>query len=145
MTVLTMERLFPSAPEKVFAFLTKTEHLLKWWGPEGVTIAEHTLDFTEPGSWWAIMVSPQGHPHKVGGEIKVVEPPNYVELTLGHYGPDGTYGDVSTLSFRVTAEGAGSKFTLTQTGLNPDYIADIRDKGWASALLRLERLIVKTH
>ncbi|VAW01388.1 hypothetical protein MNBD_ALPHA08-1545, partial [hydrothermal vent metagenome] len=35
MTELRIERNFAADPETVFAFVTQTKHLLKWWGPEG--------------------------------------------------------------------------------------------------------------
>ena len=34
MTELKLERTFTADPETVFAFVTRAEHLAKWWGPE---------------------------------------------------------------------------------------------------------------
>ncbi len=39
MADLTINRSFDAPPEKVFAYISQTEHLLKWWGPEGMTLA----------------------------------------------------------------------------------------------------------
>lgn len=141
MATLRMERTFSAPPEKVFAFITHMDNLLQWWGPEGTTIAEHQLDFSRLGDWSAVMVSPGGEGQKVGGSVIAIDPPNFVELTLRFMMQDGD-GPESTIRFdtKPTPSG-GTQFLLTQTGLEEQHIADMRDKGWASALQRLENLI----
>lgn len=142
MSTLEMTRIFAAPQEKVFAHLTQTDFLLNWWGPEGTTIADHALSFAAPGPWWATMVGPQGHPATVGGEVKQINPPDMVELTLSFRMEDGTNGPESTIRFTLnTTQQGQTKLTLTQSGLNPEHIADMRDKGWNSALARLEKLV----
>ena len=48
MSDLKIERTFSAEPEKVYAFVTQTSHLLDWWGPEGMSVPEHDLDFRAP-------------------------------------------------------------------------------------------------
>ena len=60
MSELIIERNFAAKPKAVFEFITKGEHLHKWWGPEGITIAENDLDFTEIGPWSSVMVNADG-------------------------------------------------------------------------------------
>lgn len=142
MATLKMERTFPATPERVFAFITRTENLLNWWGPEGTTIEDHNLSFADASPWYAVMVSPAGDPHKVVGEVIQVTPPKSVELTLAFEMPDGTHGPKSTIRFDVSPiDTGGTHLLLTQTGLNPDHIEDMRTKGWNAALDRLEKII----
>ena len=138
---LTMKRDLPADPATVFKQLTQTAHLLNWWGPEGTTITDHTLDFSRPGPWSAHMIGPSGDGGTVGGEVREVDPPHAVALTLSFAMPDGTRGPESVIRFTLTPSTCGTLLTLTQTGLNPDHIADMRNKGWNSALGRLENLI----
>ena len=138
---LTMTRQFPADPTPVFTHLTQTTHLLDWWGPEGTTITDHVLDFSKPGPWSAHMVGPSGDGGIVGGMVNNVDPPHTVELTLSFAMPDGTRGPESVIRFTFKAKDGGTLFTLTQSGLNPEHVADMRDKGWNSALGRLEHLI----
>jgi uncharacterized protein YndB with AHSA1/START domain len=35
MTDLAVERVLKAPPATVFAYLTQSDHLLKWWGPKG--------------------------------------------------------------------------------------------------------------
>ncbi len=46
---LTLECHFDAAPQRVFDFISKTEHLLTWWGPEGLFVPEHRLSFERTG------------------------------------------------------------------------------------------------
>jgi uncharacterized protein YndB with AHSA1/START domain len=142
MSTLEMTRTFAASQERVFMHLTQTEFLLNWWGPEGTTIADHALSFATPGPWSATMVGPQGHGATVGGQVREVDPPNMVELTLSFALENDTRGPESVIRFTLVATADGhTELTLTQSGLNPDHIADMRDKGWNAALARLERLV----
>lgn len=137
-----MTRIFAAPQDKVFAHLTQTGFLLDWWGPEGTTIADHNLSFAAPGPWSATMVGPQGHGATVGGEVRTVSPPDMVELTLSFAMEDDTRGPTSVIRFTLSTPAPGkTKLQLTQSGLDPAHIADMRDKGWNSALARLERLV----
>ena len=142
MATLTMERTFSAPLEKVYAHITRTEHLLNWWGPEGTTIDDHNLSFADAGPWFAVMVSPSGEPAKVIGEVISVNPPRSVELTLAFEMPDGTAGEETTIRFDLNPVDTGdTHMLLTQTGVRPEYIEDMRNKGWNSAFDRLENLI----
>jgi len=142
MATLKMERRFAATQGQVFDFVTKPENLLRWWGPQGTRIEDHHLDFSRTGDWFATMISPSGQAHKVGGVVRMVTPPRMIELTLCFIDTDGTRGPESVIRFDVQAQGGeGAVLHLTQTGLDPEHIADMRDKGWASALDRLQHLI----
>ena len=141
MATLTMERMFESPPAKVFDFITKSTHLLNWWGPEGTEIRDDDLDFSKLGPWKATMVGPQGHAATVGGNVISIDPPNFVELTLSFAMGDGARGPESVIRFDCKDIGGATQFVLTQTGLNPAHIEDMRTKGWNAAFERLENLI----
>ena len=46
MADLKLEREFPVPPETLFAWVSDGAKLLQWWGPEGVHVPEHDLDFS---------------------------------------------------------------------------------------------------
>ncbi len=137
-----MTRVFAANRERVFMHMTQTAFLLEWWGPEGTTISDHALSFAAPGPWSATMIGPQGHGATVGGEVRVVTPPALIELTLSFAMEDGSRGPESVIRFALASISEGqTELTLTQSGLDPAHIADMRDKGWNAALARLERLV----
>ena len=84
---LKIERHYPVAPERLFAFLTETANLLKWWGPEGTSVAEQSLDLTRTGPWNFVLIDPQGGHHRMSGEVRAVDAPHSVEFTLIVYEP----------------------------------------------------------
>jgi len=138
LSVLRIEKGFSAPPEKVFAFLTETENLLKWWGPEGMHVGESRLDLTAPGPWWFVLVDPAGGEHKVTGEVLGIDPPNWVEFTLIVPTENGVRGIDSVVRFEVRPDGGGgTQFSLIQTGLTDDELAAGSGKGWASTLRRL--------
>lgn len=139
-----MERSFAAQPAVVFAFVTQMQNLLQWWGPVGTTITDHNLDFSRPGPWSATMVGPQGHGATVAGQVIAIDPPNFVELTLSFRGDDHESGPESVIRFDLSdGETGGTRLLLTQSGLRPEHIADMRDKGWDSALNRLAKLLMQ--
>jgi uncharacterized protein YndB with AHSA1/START domain len=142
LSVLRIERAFPAEPEKVFAFVTQKDNLLKWWGPEGTSIAEHNLDLSRLGPWWFVLVDPQGGRHKVTGHVLAIDPPNSVEFTLVVPSENGVRGIDSVVRFEIAPDGAGgSHFLLIQSGLTDDELAAGSSQGWVSTLRRLAALL----
>lgn len=78
---LTLERHFAAPVDKVFAFISQTQHLLKWWGPEGMGVPEHNLSFEKTGPWFSVMTNNQGQRYKVSGHVTHVDPPNSIGFT----------------------------------------------------------------
>lgn len=141
MTELKIERHLTADPDTVFAFVTQSEHLLKWWGPEGVTIAEGRLDFTTTGPWSSVMVNAEGTRYKVTGEVLKVEAPNAIELSWGWHDENDQRGHESHVRFEVDGDGkGGSVFRLIHSGLADDDSAANHDVGWTSSLVKLERM-----
>ena len=58
--VLHLSRRFAAPRERVFRALTEAEQLVKWWGPKGFTVPEHSLDLRPGGAWRTVMRSPEG-------------------------------------------------------------------------------------
>ncbi len=140
MTVLKIERAFPAPPEKLFAFITRTEHLLKWWGPEGVSMKEHNLDLSRPGPWSSTLVNSQGALHKMSGEVVAVDPPNSVEFTWGWHDGEDRRGHETRVLFEVRPDGnGGTVFLLTHSSLKDDEAAANHKLGWTSSLRKLEQ------
>lgn len=141
MSELILERNFTADLETVFAFVTQTEHLLKWWGPEGMTVPLHALDFTKPGPWHSTMANSEGQEYRVSGEVRQVNPPNSVEFTWAWHDGEGKRGHESAVRFEMKEqEGGGTVFRLIHTDLQDSEDAENHNRGWTSSLRKLERL-----
>lgn len=75
MSDVTIEREFKQNQDTVFAFLSQTANILKWWGPEGVTVKFHDMSFGTIGPWFSEMHGAEGAVYKVSGIVKEVNSP----------------------------------------------------------------------
>ena len=66
--VVTLERIMPASAARVFEMLSRPENMVCWWGHDEMTVPEHNLDFSKPGPWYSIMVSPDGTRRMVSGD-----------------------------------------------------------------------------
>ncbi len=57
---LVVQREVPFPRELVWKAMTDPEHVNEWWGPEGFTCENATLDFRVGGRWTFEMVAPDG-------------------------------------------------------------------------------------
>lgn len=137
MSELRIERSYPIAAARLFAYLTRAEYLVQWWGPEGATVTAASLDLTRVGSWSVSIETPRG-PFEMTGRVLRVEPDRLVEFTMdvpGQQAPD------STVRFEVAQDGSSSsRLTLLQSGIT-DEMVEMGKRGWGGTLTRLERVI----
>jgi uncharacterized protein YndB with AHSA1/START domain len=142
MSKLRIERHFRAGPETVFAYLTQPGHILKWWGPEGMSVPESQLDLTRPGPWSSVMMSADGRRYKVTGTVVSVDPPNSVEFTWAWHDERDARGHESMVRLEVRPEkNGGTLFTLQHSGLADEESARNHTSGWQSSLRKLERML----
>lgn len=137
MSELRIARIYPIEPAELFAYVTETENLIKWWGPEGMTASKTNLDLTRPGPWSLVLGGPRGS-FEMRGEVRTVDPPRLVEFTMNVPGVDAPD---SVVRFEIAPRGAGgSRFTLIQSGIT-DEMVEMGKRGWGSTLARLEAVM----
>jgi len=140
MAELTIERVFNAAPARVFAFITESENLVKWWGPEGMSLPEHALDFTRLGPWNSTMQNSDGQRFHVSGQVTSVDAPHLVAFTWAWHDESGNRGEESHVTMTVkAAENGRTAFTLVHRKLGEEAAVN-HEKGWTSSLVKLERL-----
>ncbi|MFT5870076.1 MAG: hypothetical protein ACI8TF_002190 [Paracoccaceae bacterium] len=142
MTDLAIERVLKAPPATVFAYLTQSDHLLKWWGPEGMSVKEHNLDLSQQGvAWFSTLVNAEGGLHNMSGVVTEINAPHSVEFTWGWHDEDGNRGAETRVRMAVRPTGdGGTLLELMHYGLADDEIAANHNRGWSSALIKLERM-----
>ena len=140
---LKLSRTFHARPETVFKAWTTTEHVKRWYSPEGSTIPEAEVD-PRPGGVFAFrMLFPDGSEHWTRGTFVEVTPSTRLVLDLDAFDAQGK------LMFRCVTEvdfaeaSGGAQVTLVQSFRNVDpalagMIAEHGAGGWGSTLNRLE-------
>ncbi|MCB2134928.1 MAG: SRPBCC domain-containing protein [Rhodobacteraceae bacterium] len=130
-----------SAPD-LWDFITTTEGLLKWWGPEGVTVPEYDMDFTRTGPWYSVMVGGSGQRYKVSGMVTDVRPKRSVSYTWAWHDEADKRGTESRVRMSVSELGADrSRFVLEHLGLADSEAAGKHDEGWTSCLKKMESVL----
>lgn len=142
MAELRLERTFSAPVAKVFDFISKTEHLVKWWGPESFIVPEHQLSMEKPGPWMSVMQNPEGQRFKVSGQVTHVDPPNSIGFTWAWHDETDTRGVESHVTIRlVSAQDGGTELELTHVDLPDDESAKNHNGGWISTLTKLGNYI----
>jgi len=141
MASVTIERRLPAPPEKVFAMISKTEHLVKWWGHENMTLIDHNLSFENLGPWYSVLLSDEGNRMKMSGQVTHCEAPHSVGFTWAWHDDEDARGAESPVTIRLKPDKVGgTAFTLTHDNLATEDVAARHGQGWASTLRRLESL-----
>ncbi len=141
MADLKIARRLNAPIDKVFDFVTKGEHLVKWWGPEGMSLPDRWLDFTKTGPWHSVMENAEGQKFKVSGQVTRVNAPYSVGFTWAWHDENDQRGAEShvTLTLAGNADGT-TNFTLHHQQLADDTSAQSHEQGWTSSLRKLEAL-----
>jgi uncharacterized protein YndB with AHSA1/START domain len=114
-----------ASPETVFEYLTTNSGMTAWMGQYA------DLDPT-PGGRFAVDIA--GYP--VRGKYLHVERPNRVVVSWGFAGSDELPAGASTVEFRLTPIGNGTRVDLRHADL-PDTEVRGHADGWAHFLPRL--------
>lgn len=138
MADLKLERDFPVTPEVLFEWISDGARLLQWWGPEGIHVPEHDLDFSRTGPWYSVMKNDDGQTFKVSGHVTHVDPPNSVGFTWAWHDDQDQRGAESHVTFSVMSNGSGSRLVLDHRELADAEAAANHEQGWTSSLRKLE-------
>ncbi|WP_323783072.1 SRPBCC domain-containing protein [Leisingera sp.] len=138
MSDLQLRRVFPVSPEKLFAWVTTPDKLLKWWGPEGMHIPEHDLNLSRTGPWYSIMQNNDGQRFHVSGQVTHVDEPKSVGFTWAWHDEDGTRGAESHVTFTIAATEDGAMLLIDHRDLDGSDTAARHEQGWTSTLRKLE-------
>lgn len=141
MGTVTLERSFKADRTKVFDYVSRTEHILKWWGPETGTIPEHNIAFDKIGPWMVVIRNAEGKLFKVSGHVTHVDPPTSIGFTWGWHDDDDVRGHESHVTIRLdTGPQGGTNLTLTHVDLTEEQ-ATTHEEGWTHLMGRLEALL----
>lgn len=139
--VLVLERTFATTPETLWDAWTTPDLLAKWWGPEGMTIPEHSLDLRVGGKWRTTMRNSEGTDHRVSGVYRVLDRPHRLVFTWGWHGPDGSRGEETVVTVTLEAVEGGTKLRLDQRSFSTAESRDNHGAGWTSSFNCLEKIL----
>jgi uncharacterized protein YndB with AHSA1/START domain len=131
-----LSRIVKATPQRVFEAMTDPRQVALWWGPEGFTCPEVTLDARVGGAYRIAMQPPEGELFHVAGEYREVQPPSRLAYTFRWEPPDPD--DRETVA-RLTlhARDGETEVALTQGPFATDGRRELHKAGWTDTLARL--------
>lgn len=99
-------REFNAPRELVFKAWTDTEHLDRWFAPQGCGIRFVKLDFREGGEFHSCILTPDGKECWARGEYREMTPPQRIVMTMN------------------AADAAGNLVQPADVGMDPDWPAE---------------------
>jgi uncharacterized protein YndB with AHSA1/START domain len=141
--VVRIERTFDAPAEAVFDAWTSPEVMRRWWhaGPDWET-PEAEVDLRVGGKVRVVMRRSDGFEVEAGGEYKLIERPDRLEMTWTFSDdPSGTRQRIE-LAFSES-EGA-TTVVMVNSGIATDERRDAQDYGWRGCFDELERALAST-
>jgi len=106
---IVMTRVFDAPRRLVFEAMTQPEHLVRWFGPHGWTLAVCQIDFRSGGAWRFVLRGPDGRDLGMSGVYKEITPPDRFISTESFDDYPGE--SLNTLTF--SEEDGRTTFTIT--------------------------------
>jgi uncharacterized protein YndB with AHSA1/START domain len=135
-----LQRLLAAPPDQVFAAWTDPELVVRWFGPEGFSTSNVTIEPRVGGRWANTMTSPDGKSFESSGEFREFVPgERLVIFDEGKGEPMNGHATKITVSF--TPAGDGTVMQLVHGVFKTVEMRDECVRGWTSTFNRLERLM----
>lgn len=132
---LSLTRVYPAAPEKVWRAWTDPDALRIWWNQAGNGDWKAKLEVRVGGRYRVVMKDPEGNEHDVRGVYREVVPNRRLVFTWNLHGGPAERESLVTVELRAVE--AGTELQFTQ---EPIFDARARD-GWRGAFKRLGALL----
>jgi len=137
---LTLRRLYPVAPEKVWRAWTDPQALKRWFGPapgEPVALAE--LDVRVGGRYRILFGGADGREHEVRGEYREVDPPRRLVFTWTW--PRTTPERESLVTIELREAPGGTELVFRHEKFFDAAVRDNHLRGWSGTLEKLARAL----
>jgi uncharacterized protein YndB with AHSA1/START domain len=135
---LVVRRMIRATPDRLFAFWTEPEHLVRWWGPNGASCPKAEVDLRPGGSYRIGNRFADGNVLWIAGVFEVVERPHRLIYT---WRLESASASASSERVDVSFEWRGD---LTEVVVTHERIASAtartsHERGWNGCLDGLAR------
>jgi uncharacterized protein YndB with AHSA1/START domain len=137
---LEMRRVLVAAPAVVFAAISDSSKLAKWWGPQGFSVSSLNFDPRVGESYRIEMQPPEGDAFYLIGEFREVDPPSRLAFTFVYEDPDPD--DIENLvELSFGDRGGSTEVSFTQGPFKTEERCELHRDGWGDSFDRLEELL----
>jgi uncharacterized protein YndB with AHSA1/START domain len=138
---LVVRRTIRATPERLFDAWTRPEQLVEWWGPEGVTCIDPSVDVRVGGAYRIGNRLPDGSEIWIVGVFEAVERPHLLTYSWRLEGSDG---EPERVTVRFEPRGTDTEVIVTHERVANETLRDQHRQGWHGCLEGLARFIVRT-
>jgi uncharacterized protein YndB with AHSA1/START domain len=131
---LVITRLFDAPRSLVFKAWAEPEHLVRWLGPKDFAASAVQIDLRPGGAWSAVITSPEGKDHGMGGVYREIAPPERLVFTFA-WDEEAAQRMLIALTFRE--RDGRTEMTFRQTGFRSVESRDSHRGGWNECFDRL--------
>jgi uncharacterized protein YndB with AHSA1/START domain len=137
---VTLHRVLPVPPEKLYRAFTTADAMAQWLPPYGFTCTVHELDARVGGRHRMSFTNfTTGHNHSFGGEYLDLVPSERLQYT--DVFDDPNLAGAMTVTVTLRAVSVGTELRIEQAGI-PDMIPlEACYLGWQESLDKLARLV----
>jgi uncharacterized protein YndB with AHSA1/START domain len=144
-----ISRVFPAPRATVFKAWSMTEHVKRWFAPEGFTVPQAKVHMHVGGPFEVCMRAPDGVEHWTRGTFAEVVPVErlvldlYCEDTTGHR----LFGAYTEVMFAEIKDGTRMDVVQTYSVIDPDaaWMVSGAPQGWAQTLDKLTSEVTRMH
>lgn len=127
---LTLRRTFNAPRERIYEAFTRTDALMRWFGPRGMSVPIAELD-VRVGGRYRLEIHGEDGVHVLSGEYRELAPPE--KLVFTWVWAQGVMAGVeSTVTITLTALPTGTELTLVHAGLPSEEMRTAHSQGWSS-------------
>src|SRR5665213_2930720 len=135
---LVVRRMIRATPDRLFAFWTEPEHLVRWWGPDGVSCLTAEVDLRPGGSYRIANRFANGDVLWIAGVFEVVERPHRLVYT---WRLESASASASSERVNVSFELRGelTEVVVTHERIASAAVRTSHERGWNGCLDGLAR------
>jgi uncharacterized protein YndB with AHSA1/START domain len=123
-------------PAQVFEVMTDPEQVAEWWGPDGFTCPEVTLDLRVGGAYRIAMQPPDGELFHLTGTYIEVEPPSRLAYTF-RWEPPHPDDRENVARIALRGRDGATEVELNHGPFATEARRELHKAGWTDTLVRL--------
>lgn len=140
-TSLEIKRFINAPPARVFEAWTDPAQLKEWFGPEWVQTRDIIAEVRIGGKFRWDLIDCDGKEKTIDGEYREIVPGKKIVFTWKHQDDKVWENRTSTVTVEFSDRNDGTEVRLTHVQLPSDESRDDHNRGWNSALDRLEKFV----
>ena len=138
--ILELSCVVEAPREQVFDLLSKSDELVKWWGPQGFTTPEAEVNLGVGGGYRFTMQPPEGEAFHLAGRFLEIERPSRLSYTFVWEEPVADDREtVVRLSLRAVRD--VTEVSLSQGDFATEERLALHRGGWRDAFAKLQELV----